>query len=229
MECCHPADSGCISALAENLATNPLLGTNPPRASLNNNVSNSQTCVHDLVWPRPSLATTFFGHDLLWPRPTLATTYFGHDLLWPRPTLATTFFGQADFGHGLSDFGDNLKLADLGRFWSGQTDLGQLWPPALPWPIWAMALQCFWWPARSWGRFGPTFAGAVECSSWQPNFHKCCREKEARWNSIRCHKQRSNEQRRQECRLDLEFLTLRRETRWTETNRRCASEFPRAR
>ena len=55
-----------------------------------------------------------------------AMTYFGHDLLWPRPCFATTFFGQADFGHGLSDFGDNLKMADLGRFWSGQTDLGQL-------------------------------------------------------------------------------------------------------
>ena len=54
-------------------------------------------------------------------------------------------------------------------------------------------------------------------------------EREARWNSIRCHKQRSNEQRRQECMLDLESLALRRETRWTEMNRRCTSEFPRAR
>ena len=81
----------------------------------------------------------YFGHDHVWPRPCLATTLFG-----------TTLFGQADFGHGqadfatsLSDFGDNLKMADLGRFWSGGTNLGQLWPPALPWPIWEMAWPIF--------------------------------------------------------------------------------------
>ena len=59
-------------------------------------------------------------------------------------------------------------------------------------------------------------------------FKNCRRRKQTRWNSVRCHKQRSNEQRRQECRLDLESLTLRRETRWTEMNRRCPSEFPQA-
>ena len=48
-------------------------------------------------------------------------------------------------------------------------------------------------------------------------------------NSIRCHKQRLNEQRRQECMLDLESLALRQETRWTEMTHQCASEFPRAR
>ena len=63
---------------------------------------------------------TYFGHDLLWP-----------DLLWPRPalarpTLATTF-----------------NLANLGRFWSGPADFGQLCPPALAWPIWAMAWPIF--------------------------------------------------------------------------------------
>ena len=65
---------------------------------------------------------------------------------------------------------------------------------------------------------------AVECSSWKPNLQNRRRQTEARLNPIRCHKQRSNEQRRQECRLDLESLTLRRETRWTEMNRRCASD-----
>ena len=74
------------------------------------------------------------GHDLL-----------GHDLLWPRPTL----HGQADLGHGQANFGDNLKLADLGRFLSGGTDLGQRWPPALPWPIWAMAWRTFGGRRRS--------------------------------------------------------------------------------
>ena len=34
---------------------------------------------------------TYFGHDLLWPRPTLATTCFGQ---------ADFGHGQADFGHG---------------------------------------------------------------------------------------------------------------------------------
>ena len=69
----------------------------------------------------------------------------------------------------------------------------------------------------------------VECYSWQPNLRNCRREREACWNSIRCHMQRFNEQHRQECMLDLESLTLRRETRWTEMNRRCVSEFPQAR
>ena len=49
------------------------------------------------------------------------------------------------------------------------------------------------------------------------NLQNCLREREALWNSIRCHQQRSNEQRRQECRLDLESLALRRETRWPVT------------
>ena len=45
---------------------------------------------------RPTLATTNIGQQLflLWPRPTLATTYFGH--------------GQANFGQGQTNFGHNL-------------------------------------------------------------------------------------------------------------------------
>ena len=39
------------------------------------------------------------------------------------------------------------------------------------------------------------------------------RERETCWNPIRCHKQRSNEQRRQECMPGLESQALRRETR----------------
>ena len=70
-----------------------------------------------------------------------------------------------------------------------------------------------------------TWFSAVECSSWQPNLQNRRRETD----SIRCHQQGSNEQRRQECRLDLESLTLQQETRWTEMNSQCASEFPRAR
>ena len=82
-----------------------------------------------LLWPRPSLAMTYFGHDLLSPRPTFATTYFRHDqadCCTAKQTLATTF-----------------NLANLGRFWSGQADFGQLCPPTLAWPIWAM-LGRFW-------------------------------------------------------------------------------------
>ena len=77
------------------------------------------------------LATTYFGHDLFWPRPILATTYFGHDLFWPRPTLATARLTLAS----------TFNLANLGRFWSGQADIGQLCPPTLVWPRWVMA-----WP-----------------------------------------------------------------------------------
>ena len=40
---------------------------------------------HDNVWAMTYFVQAYFGHVLLWPRPTLATTYFGH--------------GQADFGH----------------------------------------------------------------------------------------------------------------------------------
>ena len=62
---------------------------------------------------------------------------YGHDLVWPRPCLATTLLALAT---SPPDFGDNLELADLGLFRSGGTNLDQLWPPALFWPIWAMAL-----------------------------------------------------------------------------------------
>ena len=69
----------------------------------------------------------------------------------------------------------------------------------------------------------------LSCSSWQPNLQNCRREREACWNSNRRHQQRSNKQHRQECMLCLESLALRRETRWTEMYRQCASEFSRAR
>ena len=67
------------------------------------------------------------------------------------------------------------------------------------------------------------WSSAVDCSWWRPNLQNCRREREARWNSVRCYQQRSNEQRRQGCMLGLE--ALRQETCWTEKNRRCASEF----
>ena len=56
----------------------------------------------------------------------------GYDLLWPRPCLATPTLAT-----GLSDFGDNLKLADLGRFWSGGTNLCQLWVV-----VWKLLAAC---------------------------------------------------------------------------------------
>ena len=57
------------------------------------------------LWPRPSLATTFFGHDLLWQRPgrlwpqpstwPIWAILVGTDRFWP--TLPTRL-GLADFG-----------------------------------------------------------------------------------------------------------------------------------
>ena len=43
---------------------------------------------------------------------------FCHDLLWSRPSSAMTYFGQGDFATA-------FNLSSLGRFWSGQADLGQ--------------------------------------------------------------------------------------------------------
>ena len=75
---------------------------------------------------RPTLATTAFGQQLflVWPRPCLATTYFGHDLLWPRPCLATTYFGHdlTDFGHGQFGAFSRVKRGRGGvgaREWGG--------------------------------------------------------------------------------------------------------------
>ena len=84
------------------------------------------------------------------------------------------------------------------------------------------------WIAKNNGKeLDVIFSGGV---FFVANFQNRRRKREACWNPIRCHKQRPNEQRRQkECMLDLESLTLRRETRWTEMNRRCVSEFPQAR
>ena len=72
-----------------------------------------------------------------------------------RPTLATS----------LPDFDDNLELADLGRFWSGGTNLDQLWAPALPWPIWAMALLILG-GQRDFGRARPIWANLATRLDW---------------------------------------------------------------
>ena len=62
-------------------------------------------CGYGLVWP-----------GLVWPDVSLATTWFGHDLVWPRPSLAKPTMARPTLVTGLSDFGDNLKLADFGPF-----------------------------------------------------------------------------------------------------------------
>ena len=83
----------------------------------------------------------------------------GYDLVWPRPCLATT----KPTGHGLSNFGDNLKLADLGRFFVGWNRFG------LPWPIWAMALRILG-GQPDFGLAKPIWAMALRIFGGQPDF-----------------------------------------------------------
>ena len=76
----------------------------PPRDPLRRTTSHCYwvvVCVLLLIL----LAMTYFGHDLVWPRPCLATTLFGTRpyLATAKPTLATS----------LPDLGNNLKLAEL--------------------------------------------------------------------------------------------------------------------
>ena len=59
--------------------------------------------------------------------------YFGHDLFWPRLALARPLWPRPGRLWPRSVFG----------FFETEEAGWPLWPPALPWPIWAMALRIF--------------------------------------------------------------------------------------
>ena len=92
---------------------------------------------------------------MLW-RSSSRTIAFG--LLCPRPSLARPTLATARSTHGQTNFGDNLQLADLGRFLSGGTDLGPTLATRVALVDLGHGLADFRWPARFLvgpGRFHP--------------------------------------------------------------------------